>query len=362
MKICIVVDNLNQKAGWGRLALKLKENLSKAGVQVGFVTQLNFGGERDVLTVPLRNFSWKSPLALFTTILKIRKFANNYDTILCFDANPYGVLVAAAIFGKKNKFVLYAIGSYSLLTSSIFRNFFIYFAYARASKVLVVSEFVKKQIEKSGLYIKHSFVQPVGVDQNFFYPTVNRPNSVSGNYIVSVGALKYRKGFHLSIDAFALVASEFPYLKYIIVGNGEDDEYAHSLYMQIKRLHLEDRVKIVGNVSDDELRSLYTFAEFFLLTPITEPNAIEGFGMVYLEAACCGITAIGNLDTGAQEAIIHGETGLLVDPNKGDIANAMRMLIKDTDYRTILSQKAKERAASFEWSRVTDQLLKTLIQ
>ena len=100
--------------------------------------------------------------------------------------------------------------------------------------------------------------------------------------------------------------------------------------------------------------------EYFLLTPITEQNAIEGFGMVYLEAASCGITAIGTLETGAQEAIINGKTGLLTDPNKESVASAIRLLMNDTNYRMILSQKAKERSAIFEWGSVTDQLIKSL--
>lgn len=361
MRICIVVDNLNPQAGWGRLALKLGEEFEQRGIDVSFVTQFSSLSKRNILITPLRNFSWKSPLKPLITILRIRKFIVSCDTVLCFDANPYGVLVAFSILGKKNNFVLYAIGSYSLLTQNFFRNILIRFAYHQASRVIVVSEFVKKQIENSGLLSVRMEIVPVGVDLKNFFPTRIRPKSVFGRYIIGVGALKYRKGFHLSIAAFAAIASDFSDLNFVIVGHREDNDYVHSLDSLVAKLGMQKRVIFLSNVTDEELRSLYSFADFFLLTPITESNAIEGFGMVYLEAASCGITAIGTVGTGAQEAIISGVTGILAIPEIEDIAAQIRVLEANRNYRDNLSLKAQERSASYSWDVVADKLLKSLL-
>ena len=83
--------------------------------------------------------------------------------------------------------------------------------------------------------------------------------------------------------------------------------------------------------------------------------------MVYLEAASCGITAIGINDSGAKEAIVDKETGLLVAPDPETIAEAMRTLLGDEGLRLRLSKAAKVRSATFEWSAVVDQLLETLV-
>lgn len=359
MRICIVVDNLNQATGWGRLAKKLGDNFSARGVEVGFITQTDAINKEPTLHTRLRNFSWKRPFEIFRTAWNIRQFSRAYDTVLCFDANPYGVIMAFSLFGSGVPTVLYCLGTYSLLTDNFIRNVCIRFAYAHADKVFVVSEFVKKQIEKSGLLLPHTFIIPVGVDPNFFYSVGVRP-MVHGKYILGVGAIKHRKGFHVSIEAFNLVASEFPEMQYVIAGPSDHDVYAQSLEQRIKDLHLENRVLVLEQVSDDELRSLYSFAEFFLLTPVTEPNAIEGFGMVYLEAACCGIPAVGTIGTGAQEAIIHGETGLLADPAPEAIADAIRHMLSDNNLRKKFANAAHVRSKSFNWEAITDQLLKFL--
>lgn len=360
IKICIVVDNLDQSTGWGRLAKKFESSLVLRGVEVGFITQTSDAKNPSTLIVPLRNFSWKRPLEIIRTLLKIRKFAKNYDSVLCFDANPYGIITMLSLFGSRVPLALYGIGTYSLLTDNFLRNLLIRLTYVYASKVLIVSEFVKDQIKKSGLALLDVTIIPVGVDSAFFYPVLNRPTTIHTPYILGVGAIKNRKGFHVSLEAFSLIASQFPQINYAIVGHSDGGAYGLSLKARAKELNLENRVIFLDRVSDDELRSLYSFAEFFLLTPLTSADVIEGFGMVYLEAASCGITAIGTNNSGAKEAIIDKETGLLVEPDSEEIAEAMRVLLNDEGLRLRLSKAAKIRSTTFEWSAVTDRLLKAL--
>jgi len=360
MKICIVVDNLNESSGWGRLAKKLGSSLTKKGNNVGFVTRAGDHDSHQVLLINLRNLSVLKPVVFLLTLYKIRKFSKQFDKVFCFDINPYGILVSAALFGTRIPVVIYSLGSYSLLPKNLFRNILIRITYSCSYKIVVVSEFVRKQIKESGLNLKKASILPVGVDTDFFSPVQCRPREISKCYIVGVGAIKYRKGFHLSIEAFALIAEEFPELQYIIVGYLPEDKYGRGITNKVKELGLENRVLFLGTVSDEELRSLYTFATFFILTPITSPDAIEGFGMVYLEAASCGITAVGTKNTGAEAAIVDGETGIIVDPVPGTVAEAMRTLIINNNMRIRMAKAAKLRARVFSWDNIADDLMKIL--
>jgi glycosyltransferase involved in cell wall biosynthesis len=360
MKICIVVHDLEKPGGWCRLARGFESYLVPCGIEVGFITQASSTSGPGVLIARLRNISWRHPLQLGKELLRIRKFAKGYDVVLCFDANPYGVLVTFALLGSGVPLVLYTVGTYSLLTRSFLRNILIRFAYAHADKILAVSEFIKEQVEKSGLRLPNATIVPVGVDPGFFYPVQDKPATVSTPYVLSVGPLKSRKGLHISVEAFIHIAPEFPHLSYVIVGNSGDDAYARALKQKVKEHQLEKRVVFLENIPNEELRSLYSFAEFFLLTPITTSDSFEGFGMVYLEAASCGITAIGTNDSGAREAILDKETGLLVATDPLAVADAMRVLLRDPELRVRLSKAAKTRAGTFAWNEVTHTLIAAL--
>lgn len=360
MKVCIVVDDLQKPGGWCRLAKGFESHLVRRGIEVGFITQTSATRSPSILIAKLRNLSWQHPLQVIQELLRIRKFSQRYDVVLCFDANPYGIIITLALLGSGVPLVLYAVGTYSLLTRSFLRNIFIRFAYARAKKLLIVSEFIKEQIGESGLLLPNVTIVPVGVDPDFFYPVQDKPTTVRAPYILSVGPLKSRKGLHISLEAFILIAPEFPQLSYVIVGQSMDDTYARALKQKVKEEKLDDRIVFLENISNEELRSLYSFAEFFLLTPVTSSDSFEGFGMVYLEAASCGVTSIGTKDSGAREAILDKETGLLVDSDPKMVADAMWLLLRNPDLRTRLSKAAKIRANTFAWDTVTDSLIHAL--
>ena len=71
---------------------------------------------------------------------------------------------------------------------------------------------------------------------------------------------------------------------------------------------------------------------------------VEGFGIVFLEAALCGKPSVGSRSGGIPEAIEHGKTGILVDPeNVDEIARELIRLLKDNDLRIKMGEAAKER-------------------
>ncbi len=352
MRICIVVDNLNPNVGWGRLSLKVAEGFKAHGHEVGFIVEKKDASNLPKLTVPLR-LSVKNFLLLPFTLLRIRNFIKSYDVVLCYDVNPNAIILNMANLWQKKKIVIHALATYSLLGHGTpVRNFFMRWAYRRAKKVLVVSEFTKRQIEKSGLKLKGEAIVPVGVDTNFFHPISPDKKILPFPFVLTVGALKPRKGYHVSIPAFKIISEEFPDLKYVIIGYQSMASYFDELKNLVSGLGLKDRVIFLEKISDDDLLKYYNSAELFVMTSITEPDTVEGFGMVYLEAGACGIPVVGAYNTGAEAAIFNNVNGFLIKHDPIEVANAMRKILSDKDLAETLGANGIKRAKEFDWTNI----------
>lgn len=227
-------------------------------------------------------------------------------------------------------------------------------AYHRADRILVISAFVKRKIESQGFVMPNPHIVPVGVDTKRFSGGADTPAEMPSPYLISVGPIKHRKGYHLSIPAFMAIAEEFPNLSYLIAGNPSPGPYADALLEEVAHHGLSERVICVGAVDDTRLASLYAHASIFVLTPVSTDSNIEGFGMVYLEAGSSGIPVIGTYDSGAEAAIEDDRSGLLVEPTCDAVAEALRTLLQDPERRTALGEYGKTHAEVYSWESVVD--------
>lgn len=361
MKICVVVDNLDPNVGWGRLALKVADGFKKNGHEVGFIVDKKPKNISDKnLVIPLR-LSFKNILRLPMILLSIRNFINAYDVVLCYDVNPNGIILNLANLGQKRKIVIQALATYSLFGHKTpIRNFFMRWAYRRAKKILVVSEFTKREIEKSGFKLNRSVLVPVGVDTDFFHPVLANERILPYPFILTVAAFKHRKGHHFTIPAFGLIAKEFPDLKYVIIGDKSLQSYYKKIEDMVEELNLKDRIILLDKVKDNDLLRYYRNAELYVQTSATETDSIEGFGMVYLEANACGIPTIGAYNTGAEAAIKNNETGILVKHNPQEIADAMRKILTDKSFSKMLGDNGIKWAEKFNWPNVVRMYLENL--
>ncbi|MGH7900992.1 MAG: glycosyltransferase family 4 protein [Thermodesulfobacteriota bacterium] len=148
--------------------------------------------------------------------------------------------------------------------------------------------------------------------------------------ILHVGIVKPRKGILCAIDGLKYYHDSFsPDFVYYVVGNyNQNDESYRAILQKIKDYKLEDKVIFKGKVSNDELIGYYNKADLFLMLPIKDGKKFEGFGLVYLEANAMGIPCIGSKDCGAEEAILDGKTGYLVNPhNAKEVAEKMNLIL-----------------------------------
>lgn len=219
-----------------------------------------------------------------------------------------------------------------------------------ADRVIYMNEFTKKSLLGLGVPEKRLKKLWPGVDEVFFQPVseetkkrVQEKYRLPDKYILSVGRLVPRKGFDTLIEGFSrLDQTRFGEAELVIVGNGP--EWA-SLQRSAKDNFVEKSVHFLTDVPDADLPAIYSGAELFALVPRQTQTNIEGFGIVYGEAAAVGLPAIASDTGGAKEAVIDGETGIVVPPDDAAaLKTALERLLSDLNERARLGVKAKARA------------------
>lgn len=193
---------------------------------------------------------------------------------------------------------------------------------------------------------------PPGVDTDRFAPldaaTRHRTRQRFGvdpdaTLVVSVSRLVPRKGMDVLIRAAARLRPDHPDLRVVIGGTGRDRRRLERL---VERTGAP--VRLVGRVDDDDLPLLYGSADVFTMACRNRWLGLEqeGFGIVFMEAAACGVPQVAGDSGGAAEAVEHGETGLVVqDPGSvPEVVAAIRTLIDDPDLRHRMGVAGRERA------------------
>jgi glycosyltransferase involved in cell wall biosynthesis len=174
--------------------------------------------------------------------------------------------------------------------------------------------------------------------------------------VLSVGAVKPRKGYHDSLAAFAVVQQRWPAAEYWIVGSLSDRRYVGELRRFVAAHDL--RVRFLGTVDDAQLDTAYRRAWVFVLTPIQVGSTFEGFGLVYLEAGAFGLPVVGTRSGGVTQAVLDGTTGILAA--SGDvaaIAAAMTELLADEIRARQLGMGNRDHAERLTWGRYAEQQL-----
>jgi phosphatidyl-myo-inositol dimannoside synthase len=175
----------------------------------------------------------------------------------------------------------------------------------------------------------------------------------------SVGRLVARKGvaWFLS-EVMPLLPDD---VHYVVAGDGPERDRIRGVMTQ---LGLENRVTLLGAVSEADLQILYRGSDLFMMPNVPVANDMEGFGLVMLEAGLCGLPTIASRLEGISDVITEGENGFLV--TSGD-ADGFRRAVMDFYQNPHLLITASERArlhtvARFGWSGVIDKYVSVIQQ
>lgn len=154
--------------------------------------------------------------------------------------------------------------------------------------------------------------------------------------LLCIGRLAVQKGFDVAIDTTALIVKRLPLLKLTIAGDGTE---LSNLRERVAEHGLENHVDFLGAVSHDEAMRLMDESNVILM-----PSRFEGFPLVALEAAQMGRPVVAANVDGLAEAVVHDETGVLVDPEDATgLANSVISLLEDPDRAYRLAQLARQR-------------------
>ncbi len=180
--------------------------------------------------------------------------------------------------------------------------------------------------------------------------------------ISSVSRLVPRKGMDVLVDAAGLLAARHPQLVVAIAGAGRD---APRLRRRIGRSGAP--VRMLGAVSEPDKLALLGSSDLFVMACRKRWGGLEqeGFGIVFLEAAAAGIAQIAGDSGGAAEAVVDGETGLVVrQPQRPEaLAAAIETLIAEPELREKMGAAARRRAAElFDYERLATRVATALAE
>jgi len=361
VKVCYLTSALSHHDGWGRYSLKVVKSVLQRGIEPVVLTSASAdksdlsGIELYPILAPL--FSGRSlvSLRMLGAWSQVRRHAAGCDLVHCL-VELYAPLAAFGSWGRP--YVISGVGTHAVLPlEHPLKGIGFKLIYRNAAKVVCISEFTRRRILKH-VSLDNTVVIPLGVDSVFFQST---PTCTYGGkdspLVLSVGALKPRKGYDVSIRAIAEVRKTIPNLRYVVIGDPSASGYVSHLQTLITELGLDDVVRFLGQVSEDKLREWYHHCDLFLLTPVQEGVAFEGFGLVYLEAGACGKPVIGSRSGGVPDAVIDGQTGLLAP--EGDVkatADAIVRVLSDPDLARRLGRAGQERARELSWDAYAQQL------
>jgi phosphatidyl-myo-inositol dimannoside synthase len=168
--------------------------------------------------------------------------------------------------------------------------------------------------------------------------------------VLTVGRLHPRKGQLTTLKALQMLPAEVrSRIEYWIVGGRNKGNYEESLRSQAAA-DPELAVRFFGNIPDEELAQVYDRSDIFALTSISHGTSIEGFGLVYLEAAAHALPIVAHNIGGVSEAVRDGVTGLLVTPDRpAELAAAFEKLFHDVALRKRLGEAGRVWAARNCW-------------
>jgi len=170
--------------------------------------------------------------------------------------------------------------------------------------------------------------------------------------LITVARLVPHKGQDMGIRALASLSRDFPQLRYIMVGEGHDEQRLRGL---ARELGVADKVAFVGPMRDDELPEAYATSTVYLgASRVDKEINVEGFGISFLEAGASGIPSVAGDSGGVRSAVRDGETGIVVPPTDADaIADAIRALLVNPEKRHQMGRAARRAVEThYNWDRV----------
>ena len=303
------------------------------------------------IAFPLDNWTFNQTLARNTAVFK----AEVYEA---HTAGGYGLLEALRKRGDQAPFVQTVHGVLAdeyaqahlhggLSFRSRIANLFMWHlaqkeseAAQHATLVVTISKYSQRRIRQFyNVDLEKTRVVPNGVDPERFKPEGNcaeirRRLGLGGKRsVLFVGRLIPRKGLSYLVEAAKCVVKEQRETVFVIAGDGPLRSH---LIAEVVQAGLAKNFSFLGDVAEVNLPAVYRCADVFAF-----PSLQEGQGIALLEAQASAKPVVAFNTSGIAEAVLNGQTGLLVRPNSGELAEAILRLLSDAPLRAKIGAEGR---------------------
>ena len=173
---------------------------------------------------------------------------------------------------------------------------------------------------------------------------------ICGDFILFVSTIEPRKNVPTLLMAYKQLLDNYRAPVTLALG-GEKGWLFDEVFALVEKLGLQERVRVLGHVSPEDLLGLYNAAKL-----LVHPAFYEGFGLPPLEAMACGTPVIVSNTSSLPEVV--GDAALLVDPTDADgLAVAIWRVLSDNGLRKQMVHKGLQRARLFSWEKAAQETL-----
>lgn len=219
-----------------------------------------------------------------------------------------------------------------------------------AQRVVVSAAYTGHDVHESyGVPLRRIHHIPLGSPLHSYHRTASDPAAVLRQYQITAPFALYpaqtwaHKNHLRLLEAIALLRDRDG-LRVNVVCTGVKTDFWETIAAALTRLRLEDQVRFLGQVPEDDLRALYEQADFLVF-----PSLFEGFGIPPLEAWQAGKAVASS--SAASLAELVGDAGLLFDPFSVEaIADAVKRLATSPDLRAEYARRGAARLRTFDWT------------
>lgn len=185
-----------------------------------------------------------------------------------------------------------------------------------------------------------------GIDVEHFIPTDSSNlraelGLIDKSVIISVGRLVHRKGQDKLIASLPAIKAAIPNVHLVLVGVGPHQDYLKKLAAKLK---VADCVTFIGRINYAELPKYICLGDIFAMPSRSRffGLEVEGLGIVYLEASACGLPVVGGKSGGAPDAVLVGETGVVVNGTSTfEIAEACIDLLNNPELCALMGDNGR---------------------
>ena len=172
--------------------------------------------------------------------------------------------------------------------------------------------------------------------------------------LLSVSRLDERKGHLEILQGLAALPQHYKdQLSYVIVGQRADASH----YQRLRSCAATCGVPTIftDGIPREDVRQFYKQSWLYSMLGVPHPNTVEGFGLVYLEAAAQGLPSLATPIGGVPEVVVDQQTGVLLKGTSASaVAHALQHLLDNSDIVAALGRRALQHAREFTWQRCAE--------